>query len=91
MRLGSERLEAVQAQVPHWIPSGSWHLHPGDDDGSPSTADRKAWASWRDLDGVGYHIGVIATRGRTGGWTDPELHGWLTTESFCERLRLREI
>jgi hypothetical protein len=89
MRLGSERLEAVEAQIPHWVASGSWHVHPGpDEDGVPSSADREAWANWRELDGVGYHIGVIVTRGRAGGWSAPEYHGWLTTESFCERLRL---
>jgi hypothetical protein len=89
MRLGSERLEAVTAQLPHLRVTGSWHVHPGtDEDDVPSSADRKAWAKWRELDG-GFHIGLIATQGRSAGWTDPELHGWLVTEDFCERLALK--
>ena len=69
--------------------SPTWHVHPGtDEDGVPSSADRKAWAKWRELDG-GFHIGLIATQGRSAGWTDPELHGWLVTEEFCERLALK--
>jgi proteasome lid subunit RPN8/RPN11 len=90
MRLGSERLEAVRSLAPHLAVIGSWHLHPGDD-GTPSVADREAWAGWRELDRVPFHIGLVATGGRTGGWIDPEFHAWLTTESFCEPLALRRL
>ncbi|HKI24523.1 MAG TPA: Mov34/MPN/PAD-1 family protein [Gaiellaceae bacterium] len=90
MRLGLERLEAVTAQLPHLRVAGTWHVHPGtDEDGVPSSADRRAWAKWRELDG-GFHIGLIVTQGRSAGWTDPELHGWLVTEEFCERLALKQ-
>jgi hypothetical protein len=90
MRLGSERLFEIERAYPQLLVTGSWHVHPGDDDGIPSDADRQAWARWRELDGVDYHVGVIATQGESPGWTDPQLNGWLTTDSFCERLRIRE-
>jgi proteasome lid subunit RPN8/RPN11 len=89
MRLGSDRLRQVQAQLPHLRVSGSWHAHPGDD-GVPSAADRQAWAQWRELDNVAFHIGLIATC-RSGGWTNLELHGWLVTEEFCERVKVKDL
>jgi hypothetical protein len=88
MRLGTERLEAVRAQLPHLRVSGSWHVHDDDGEGIPSETDRNSWATWRELDG-GFHIGLIATLGRSSDWTDPELHGWIVTEDFCERLALK--
>jgi hypothetical protein len=85
MRLGSERLEAVRSLAPHMVPVGSWHLHPTDDP-TPSPEDREAWAAWRKLDGVPFHVGLIVTRGETA---DPQLDAWITTEHFCEPLALR--
>jgi hypothetical protein len=89
IELGSERLNAVRAQLPHMRVVGSWHLH-SSDDGVPSLADRKAWASWRELDDVDYHTGLIVTC-RSGGWVNLEYHGWLTTTEFTERLRVVQL
>ena len=89
MRLGTEALERTQDFLPHLCVRGSWHVHPGDDDGTPSATDRKAWARWRELDG-GYHIGLILIRGEASGWTEPQIRAWLTTSEFCEPLAWKE-
>jgi proteasome lid subunit RPN8/RPN11 len=89
MRLGGERLETVRSEWPHLAVVGSWHLHPNGD-ATPSRADREAWASWRELDGVPYHVGLIVTRGRYEDWSDPELTPWITKQHFCEPLALKK-
>jgi hypothetical protein len=86
MVMGVERLRAVQTSYPHLVACGSWHLHPGD--AAPSLADRKAWEFWRQAAGLPHHIGVIAVD-RGNGWTDPELHAWITTADYSEPLALR--
>ena len=84
--LDFERMEEVQRRFPHLRLQGDFHLHPSYDD-IPSYTDRRAWMRGRQLVG-GYYIGIIVTPARSH-LGEPELSGWITTKSFCERLRLR--
>jgi hypothetical protein len=87
--LGTEQLDAVEQAYPHLSVRGDWHLHAASNDELPSEIDRRAWAKALGLTGD-YWVSIIALPARTG-WEQPALHGWITTESFTERLRLVEL
>jgi proteasome lid subunit RPN8/RPN11 len=88
LMLGFEQLEAVQRECPHLALRGDWHLHPTGDP-VPSERDLRGWASGAKLTGD-YWAGIIVAPARTM-WDEPELFGWISTESFCERLALEEF
>ena len=83
--LDFDRLEELERAFPHLALRGDWHTHPSGDH-IPSRTDRRAWMRGRELI-RGFYVGIVATP-PSGMYRDPELHGWLTTESFCEPLRL---
>jgi integrative and conjugative element protein (TIGR02256 family) len=60
---------------------GDWHTHPASCSGTPSKADRRAWAAQfeqlrRDRGATAY-VGIIATPSRRFGWAAQTLHAWV--------------
>jgi proteasome lid subunit RPN8/RPN11 len=88
VHLDLDRAEEMKRTYPHLSLRGDWHLHPTGDE-IPSETDRRAWMRGCELTGD-YWIAIVATPARSY-LGDPDLHGWLTTKTFCEPLRLVEL
>jgi proteasome lid subunit RPN8/RPN11 len=86
--LDLDRAEEMQHAYPHLSLRGDWHLHPTGG-AVPSETDRRAWMRGCELTGD-YWIAIVATPARSY-LGEPDLHGWLTTKTFCEPLRLAEL
>jgi hypothetical protein len=75
---------------------GTWHPHPGTDDGRPSPGDLQAWLgglNW--LKSGSRYVSLIATRGTRGWASPPRLHAWVMYrdrfgDAICERAAVRE-
>jgi integrative and conjugative element protein (TIGR02256 family) len=56
---------------------GDWHTHPCGGV-APSDGDMRGWAGWIRK-AVGYHVGLIVTRGSVWLGDEPRLHAWIAT------------
>lgn len=91
-----------RVEGPHIGHIGDWHVHPYCDPshvGEPSRADMHAWLG--ELDRINHsrlatgYLGIIATAGRRGWASPPQLHAWVMRRDsngtpVCERASLIE-